>query len=206
MSRKSNTEQRREEIVAALLAVMAEQGYEKATIQAIAQQAGLAPGLIHYHFKSKGEILIELVKSLATLSHARYLDLAAAASTPRQKLQAYIDARLAKGPGAKPEAVAAWVVVGAEAVRQTEVRQVYEEALAFELALLHTLLGDYLNERSKRSGNVRKLAAGLLAFMEGAFQLASAAQNVMPKAYAATVAMQFIDRYIDAEPDLAGKP
>lgn len=201
MSRKSNTEQRRQEIVSALLAVMAEQGYEKATIQAIAQQAGLAPGLIHYHFKSKGEILIELVKSLATLSHARYLELSATASTPQQKLKAYIDARLAKGPGANPEAVAAWVVIGAEAVRQPDVRRVYEEAIAFELGLLNTLLGDYLAGQGKRASNVRKLAAGLLAFMEGAFQLASAAQEVMPKGYAATVALQLVERYVDAEPE-----
>lgn len=205
MSRKPNTEQRREQIVAALLAVMAEQGYEKATIQAIAKKAGLASGLIHYHFKSKGEILIELVKSLATLSHARYLQLAEAATTPQQKLKAYIDARLARGPGANPEAVAAWVVIGAEAVRQAEVRLVYEEAIAFELGLLHTLLGDYLAAQGKRTGNVRKLAAGMLAFMEGAFQLASAAQDVMPKGYAATVALQFIERYADGEPEAGGK-
>ena len=123
MARKSNTEQRREEIVAALLAVVAENGYEKATIQAIAQQAGLAPGLIHYHFKNKEEILLHLVKSLAELSRARYLECAGTAATPQQKLKAYIDARLAKGKGANPDAVAAWVIIGAEAVRQPSRRK-----------------------------------------------------------------------------------
>jgi TetR/AcrR family transcriptional repressor of bet genes len=201
VSRKSNTDQRREEIVSALLAVMAEQGYEKATIQAIAQKAGLAPGLIHYHFKTKGEILIQLVKSLATLSHERYLQLAETATAPQEKMKAYIDARLAKGSGANPEAVAAWVVIGAEAVRQPEVRQVYQETISFELALLETLLSGYLREQGKRTNNVKRLAAGLMAFMEGAFQLASAAQDIMPKGYAANIAMQFIDRYIEGEPD-----
>ena len=38
-----------------LLAVVATNGYERATIQLIAKQAGLAPGLVHYPFKDKRE-------------------------------------------------------------------------------------------------------------------------------------------------------
>jgi TetR/AcrR family transcriptional regulator, transcriptional repressor of bet genes len=41
------------EIVAATPTVIAANGYERATIQQIAKQAGLAPGLIHYHFHDK---------------------------------------------------------------------------------------------------------------------------------------------------------
>jgi TetR/AcrR family transcriptional repressor of bet genes len=200
MSRKPNSEQRREEIVGALLAVMAEQGYEKATIQAIALKAGLASGLIHYHFKSKSEILIHLVKSLATLAHDRYMSMAKSARTPKQKLKAYVEARLLKGPGSNTDAVAAWVVIGAEAVRQPEVREVFQEAIGFELSLLESLLISYLDDQGKQSKNVKRLAAGVLAFMEGAFQLASAAQDVMPTDYAAKIAMQLIERYVEVEP------
>lgn len=199
MSRKSNTEQRRQEIVFALLSVMAEHGYEKATILAIAKQAGLAPGLIHYHFKSKGEILLYLVKLLATMSRARYDALAATASTPQEKLLAYINARLAKGEGAMPEAVSAWVVIGAEAVRQPEVRAVFQEAIAAELVLIQALLTVCLQDQKKRTHGVAELAAGLLAFMEGAFQLASAAGDIMPQGYAATTARAFIENSLAAQ-------
>ena len=200
MSRKSNTEQRRKEIADALLAVMAEQGYEKATIQAIAHQAGLAPGLIHYHFKSKGDILLYLVKSLAALSRERYQHFSETATTPQEKLKAYIDGRLAKGKGASPEAVAAWVVIGAEAVRQPEVRIAYQEIISAELALLSELLKACFIDQGKRSRNIPQLAAGIVAFMEGAFQLASAARDIMPEGYAAETALQFVQRYIDGEP------
>jgi TetR/AcrR family transcriptional regulator, transcriptional repressor of bet genes len=200
MSRKSNTEQRRQEIVSALLAAMAEHGYEKATIQTIAQKAGLTPGLIHYHFKSKEEILLHLVKSLAELSRARYKEFVTSATTPEEKLKAYIDARLSQGTSANPDAVAAWVVIGAEAVRQPQVRAIYQEAMAAELALLTELLKACLADQGKKTKNVPHLAAGLLAFMEGSFQLASAARDIMPKGYAATTAMQLVQRYIDAEP------
>lgn len=201
MSRRPNTEQRRAEIVNALLASMAEQGYEKATIQLIAQKAGLAPGLLHYHFKTKAEILLELVKTLADLSRRRYLEFAESSSTSEEKLRAYINARLGKGKGADPKAVAAWVMIGAEAVRQPEVREVYQEAVRAELALIHSLLSECLKDKGKQVRNAHRLAAGVLAFMEGAFQLASAAPDAMPTGYAAATAMQLVQRYIEGEPN-----
>ena len=53
MPRPSNTEQRRNDITLAFLKVMAETGYAKATVRAIAAEAALSPGLIHHHFKNK---------------------------------------------------------------------------------------------------------------------------------------------------------
>ena len=199
MSRKPNTELRRQQIVFALLPVMAEHGYEKATIVAIAKKAGLAPGLIHYHFKSKGEILLYLVRLLADMSRARYEQMAATSATPQDKLLAYINARLAKGEGALPEAVSAWVVIGAEAVRQPEVRAVFQEAIVAELGLIQSLLTACLQDQKKSMEGVPELAAGLLAFMEGAFQLASAAGDIMPQGYAAATARAFIENSLAAQ-------
>ena len=199
MSRRPNTEQRRIEIVNALLATMAEYGYEKATILLIAKKAELAPGLLHYHFKTKAEILLALVKTLAELGRKRYIDFAKSATTPEEKLHAYIHARLAKGRGADPKAVAAWVIIGAEAVRQAEVRAVYQEAVKAEFVLLRGLLTACLKDKNKQLKNVQQLTAGLLAYMEGAFQLASAAPDVMPADYAAATAIDMVQRYIDGE-------
>ena len=132
---RPNTEQRRAEIVNALLSTIAEHGYAKATIQLIAQKAGLTPGLLHYHFKTKAEILVELVKTLAGLSSQRYAAFAESAETAEERLIAYIDARLSRGEGANPTAVAAWVMIGAEAVRLPEVREIYQQAIG---CLLYT--------------------------------------------------------------------
>lgn len=197
MSRKSNTEQRRAEIVSALLAAMAEHGYEKATIQLIAHKAGLAPGLLHYHFKTKAEILLELVRTLATLSRQRYLGLAASATSPAEKMRAYINARLAKGEGADPRAVAAWVVIGAEAVRQPEVRAIYQDVVRSEAGLIEELLTACFQQQGRALDDVKPLSAALLALIEGAYQLASAASDVMPVGYAAVMANALVERYMD---------
>jgi TetR/AcrR family transcriptional repressor of bet genes len=127
--RKSNTEDRRAEIVTAMLTVIASSGYERATIQQIAKQAGLAPGLIHYHFKDKREILIALAKHLSDYVYQRYLQFAESADTAEKRLRAYLEARLGFGAGASTDAVAAWVIVGSEAIRDDQVREVYQDAI-----------------------------------------------------------------------------
>ena len=192
MPRPSNTQLRRRQIVEALLSVMAERGYDGASIQAIAQRAGLAPGLIHYHFASKQEILLEAVRELTLVAERRFEALASRAKTPRERLRAFIDSRLAMGKGASPQAVAGWVIVGAEAVRLPEVKAAHEEAIQAQLALLEALLrahaGDALPERK-----ARHLAAIVLAAIEGAFQLSVSARNVMPTGYAAKELMELVE-------------
>ena len=200
MARTSNTEARRAEITGALLAVIARHGYDKATIQAIAAQAGLAPGLIHYHFKNKQEILVSLIGAMAQAAHARYLAVLGDQVEPFQRLRAYLHARLGLGEGAAPDIVSAWVMIGAEAVRQPEVRSVYRQMVADELALLTTLLGDCLRTRGRDTGTGASLAAGLAALIEGAYQLSSAAAEVLPRGYAAPAAISYAELAIAAAP------
>jgi TetR/AcrR family transcriptional regulator, transcriptional repressor of bet genes len=192
VARPSNTRERRQQIVDALLSVMGERGYGGASIQAVAQRAGLASGLIHYHFASKQEILLEAVRQLTDLVEQRFQALAQRAATPRDRLRAFIDARLARGAGASPAAVAAWVIVGAEAVRQPEVKAAYQAAMRAQRALLEPLLqelaGDALSSRE-----TRHLCGVVLAAIEGAFQLSVSAQDVMPRDYAARALMDLIE-------------
>lgn len=194
MARPSNTLERRRQIVSALLKVMAERGYDGASITAIAEAAELAPGLIHYHFKSKQEILLEAIQQLVALIRTRFEDFASDARTPEARLRAYIDARLAKAKEDESSAVAAWVIIGAEAVRQAEVKAAYQEAMAAQQSLLEGLLRDYAGE-SLVPDELRHLTAVLLATMEGVFQLSVSAAGVMPQDYAAKTVMRIIERY-----------
>jgi TetR/AcrR family transcriptional repressor of bet genes len=195
MARPSNTAERRKQIAQALLTVMAKRGYDGATIGAIAEAAGLAPGLIHYHFKNKQEILLDAIRQLTELLEQRFCDLVKDAITPEQRLRAFVDARLAKGKGADSAAVAAWVIIGAEAVREADVKAVYQVAMSTQRALLERLLRDYSGKRLA-SGELRRLTAVLLATMEGIFQLSVSAEKIMPRNYAAETVMGLIERYV----------
>src|SRR5579859_7231311 len=51
----------RERLIAAGYRVLSEQGYEATTVKKVAQVAGVSPGLFHYYFASKDELLLAVL-------------------------------------------------------------------------------------------------------------------------------------------------
>ena len=179
MPRPSNKLQRRDQIVAGMMQVMSQSGYEGATVAAIARAAGLTPGLVHYHFKSKQAILLELVEQLARRLEARYRD-NIRQSTPLGRLHAFLDAHLST-EGADPAVVACWVAIGAEALRQPEVAQVYGRAVERQWKELRGLL----EELGAPPDQSAEFAAATVAAIEGCYQLAAAVPQLTPSGFAA---------------------
>ena len=56
---------RRAQILDAARTVLSRQGYAETSTKDIAREAGVAPGLLHYYFDSKEEILVQVVEQLA---------------------------------------------------------------------------------------------------------------------------------------------
>ncbi len=192
MGRPSNTQQRKQEIVDALLRVMSVHGYEKASIQVIAKEAGLAPGLIHYHFKTKQDILLALVNWIASAARERLQKLDNVNDDPWLKLEAFINARLASGGTEMPEVVAAWVVIAGESLRQPEIKEIYQGLIQQQLEMLRDLIAGAWEGKTAKSEEVIQLSAIVMAAMEGAFQLSATAHEVMPKNYAANSVLELI--------------
>lgn len=191
MGRPSNKVQRRAEIVHALMIVMASKGYEGASIQAIAKQAGLAPGLIHYHFKTKQEILVEAINQLSQILEQRYLSLSETATNAEEKLVAFINSRLAKGEGANIEAVKSWVVIASAAITQDEVRHVFVEIMQKQKQVLTKLVNDYYRGELN-SKQLQNKVAFIMSFMEGAFSLSVSAAEILPSEWAAETLVKFL--------------
>src|ERR1700736_5658382 len=55
---------RRGQIVRAATTVLARQGYTATSLKDVAREAGVAPGLLHYYFESKQELLLEVVSGM----------------------------------------------------------------------------------------------------------------------------------------------
>lgn len=200
MARPSNTEERRREIAVALQRVMARHGYERASIAAIAKEAGLAPGLVHYHFETKAEILRVLVEGLVATARARIAERTRAAEGGAERLDAFVDALLARGDDADPAAAACWALVGAEAATQPEVRALYAPFVA-ELAAEAALLFVRACHAEGRSGEGSKAMAGaLVATIEGYFALAAAVPDVVPFGSAAAMTKHVARGLVHAQP------
>jgi TetR/AcrR family transcriptional repressor of bet genes len=199
VGRPSNKAQRRAEIVNALQSVIARVGYEGASIQAISKEAGIASGLVHYHFQNKQEILVELVHSLTETSVTRYEELKKNASNAQEKIEAFIDAALALGDGSNEQAVAAWVVIGAESIRQEEVRELYKFTIARQLEELRNLLQNYVHEKKKNlsANSIEHISTMVISAIEGAYQLAATASKITPRNYAATTLKGMVFSILD---------
>ena len=52
----------REKILQAAFDVLSREGYENTSIKQIAEQAGVAQGLVHYHFKSKQRLVLAVLQ------------------------------------------------------------------------------------------------------------------------------------------------
>ena len=205
--RPRNTEQRRAEIVRGLQLAMAEHGYERASVATVARHAGLAAGLVHYHFRSKEEILLALGEHLAATLTERYQQLRARSDgragkvhPTRQPLYDLIDAHLALGDGSDPTAVAAWVALSAEATFKAEVGQLYERLLQERQQLLRQLIGDSMRAEGRTRRGAATIAAAMVASIEGFYLVASAAASLVPHGSAARAARAMLDGLLDAQP------
>ncbi|WP_231991179.1 TetR/AcrR family transcriptional regulator [Mycobacterium ulcerans] len=66
--------QTRAALMAAAVAVIAERGWGAATTRMVAERAGLPPGLVHYHFASLNDLLIDAALQAAREEAAQVLD------------------------------------------------------------------------------------------------------------------------------------
>jgi TetR/AcrR family transcriptional regulator, transcriptional repressor of bet genes len=185
MPRPSNRAQRREEIAAALLKVMAKRGYEGAALSDVAAEAGLTQGLIHYHFKDKLEILLEaqrmlLAHHLVALGEAVY-----SAGTPARQVAAFIDFHLGLGTTKNPEALACWITLIGEAIRQQAVRDDFEKITKSLAEMLAAIVKQGTSDREFCCDDPLTAAAALVAAIQGYLVLGATARSVIPKGSAA---------------------
>ncbi len=178
MGRRPNTELRRQQIVDALQAEMAAAGYSRATTKSIAERAGLAPGLVHYHFKDKESILHALVDRLISQADERYEALSTKGEAPADKLRNYIAARVGEGAAADAEQVSIWVALIADAMGIPAVRERLSAWLAGDQKRLTALF------RAAGVGSASAHAALLISAVLGSFSLHALRVPGVPKGYA----------------------
>lgn len=191
---RRNTAERRVEIVDAMLRVLADQGWAKATIARVAREAGLTPGLLHYHFQSKQEILVELVHRIETEHESRIRRLSMQATTPTQRVQAMVLAYLKAGDEADASAVATWVIIVSEAIRQPEVRDAFSDAILRLTAPMRLAIQDGLDAGEFNTGGLdaEACAAAVMACVQGYYNLGVAARNTIPRGSAAPASLRMV--------------
>lgn len=202
MPRPSQTRERRAQLIAALMRALAERGYAGASIANIAREAGLAPGLVHYYFGTKQEMLLALLDSIRTAIRTRRDErLAGAGDDPRAKLFALTNALLEHDPsGGTAPVEATWVVIAAEAIHQPAVREAYGAMLVELVDQLETGLREVLRAEKRLARDVRSLAAAIAAAIQGVYQMDATVPGTAKRGSSAPALRQMIAGLIEAQP------
>ncbi len=82
---------RRSQIVRAAAAVLGRQGYAETSLKDVAREAGVAPGLLHYYFESKEELLLEVVTVTERQMVANWKAVVEAVDDPLERIVTGLD-------------------------------------------------------------------------------------------------------------------
>jgi TetR/AcrR family transcriptional repressor of bet genes len=183
-------EARRAQIVTGMMRAMATHGYERATIQRIAAEIDITPGLIHYHFQTKQEILLATLDEIAARMSARYtraLQQTDATSTTKhplgESLLAWIEAHVGLQDGADEEAMAAWVAISCEATLSEDVRGPFNQVIERDLAALIEALAQCPSPPTDPQV-AKQIAVSLMAMLQGLYLLSQTMETLGSRGFA----------------------
>jgi len=176
--RPSNAAVRRAQIADVFISVVAERGFEGATLPEVARQLDVSPGLLHHHFADKDELVAVAVERLALRLELRAEQRLRHAKTPAQQLRALVAAWLAVDDDADPEGVRAWAAFESAAQGNECVRAVID-------VLLPRARGRFVDGLAAARPSwspVRRerVATALLFAVEGALRVGTASSLLAP--------------------------
>ncbi|HIC81235.1 MAG TPA: TetR/AcrR family transcriptional regulator [Kiloniellaceae bacterium] len=122
MARPRVTEARREEILEAFARCVARDGVEGASLQKVADEAGLARALLRHHVGNREELVLALAERFCRQSLAEMADLVAALPE-KKRLETFIAALFAPGYASSGEDLKVGAALVNAAERRAELRE-----------------------------------------------------------------------------------
>ncbi|MBN2752948.1 MAG: transcriptional regulator BetI, partial [Rhodospirillaceae bacterium] len=108
MGRHSLKTQRREDLIAACIQTIHEDGLEGASLARIAKRAGLTAGIVSHYFGDKAELMDATMRHIGFSLWDRQRRLLLSAKTPEARLDAILEANLGHEQF-RPELTAVWL-------------------------------------------------------------------------------------------------
>ena len=161
--RREAEDKRRDDLIAAVLDLVCEGGTDAATVRAIAERAGVTPGLIRHHFGEKDALMRAAYARLVDGMVSPCLAAAAAAGpAPAARLCAFLTAAL-RPPVLDPRSVGVWAAYMHRTRADAHLRAAHEDGyLSFRNALQ-----DLIAALPRPPASPRDAAIALNALLDG---------------------------------------
>lgn len=163
--RPSVEELRREEILRAACAVIAERGYAAARVADIAARSGTSSATVHYYFKTKENVLTEALAFAGRRAWAEHRELLARLPRATDRLLRLVDWQVPSGPGRDDWLL--WLEVWNEAARRDDVREAQQAAYDEWLENLEHAIAAGVAAGEFRAVEPKQSAATLAALIDG---------------------------------------
>ncbi len=162
-------DKKRREILQAAMQVFARDGYHRAKMESVAEDAGIGKGTVYEYFKSKADLFLALHKHMLTELKSFYMKELSEIREPTLMLERFIEAAFETFRAWEPFFLVFfdfWAEGGRgrqEALLKTQMRQAYDDARKDVAAII---------DAGARSGSFRQVeptltAASILASLDG---------------------------------------
>lgn len=169
---------RRDALILAALDLVGEAGPEAATVRAIADRAGVTPGLIRHYFSSKDELIRAAYRRLMEwLTQDSSVALLQADKGPKAQLVAFVQASL-RPPVVDPARLGLWAGFLNALRRDPEMRVIHDQGYRAYRDLLEALIAAL--PRDATAAQCRRDAIACNAVIDGLWLEGSA----LPEAFA----------------------
>ncbi|GAA4220474.1 TetR family transcriptional regulator C-terminal domain-containing protein [Sphingomonas endophytica] len=163
MSKRASPDDRRRDLIAATVRVLAERGAAGASVRTIAAAAGVSPGLVTHHFGGVDRLVAASYDHIAAqVAAALETAVAGAGPAPRARLGAYVAANFT-APIADPALLATWLALWSLARGDAAMLARHEQHYAAFRARLEDLLGAC----GVAAERLRLTAIGVTALVDG---------------------------------------
>lgn len=163
--RREGEERRRDQLIAAALEIIAEDGLEAATVRAIAARAGVTQGLIRHYFTSKEELTRAAYHTHMTrMTEANFAVIDGVSEDPVVQLAQFVAASL-RPPVMDATAVGLWSAFLQKVRRDPEMAGVHEATYLAYRDLLENLIAALPGQTDRQ--RLRRLAIACNGLIDG---------------------------------------
>jgi TetR/AcrR family transcriptional repressor of bet genes len=168
LTRADQKKHTRRKLIEATMEVIAVQGFSGVTMAAVAEQAGLSRGIGNFHFKSKDQLLLEVLHLIYFEFDAAWKRaIVEAGSSPAHQITAMIRTVLTP-PIAAPKRLAVWLAFWGETpTRETYLRICTIHDKAWVKAVEHILTQMADRSFHSRGMAMNRIAESLTALIDG---------------------------------------
>jgi TetR/AcrR family transcriptional repressor of bet genes len=152
---------RRKQLISAAIAVIHDVGFANATVARIAARAGVSSGIVHHYFADKEELLFETMRSLLAELRRDAVKRQREAKTPRQRVNAVIDASFGDAQF-EDRVFSAWLALYGHARQSAKLQRIL---VLYHRRLRANLLHDLVQLMDRDSA--LRLAEGIAALIDG---------------------------------------